>query len=402
MKRKEHVLRSEGGEENPEAKAALKASDIRTALGGNRVNNVAEPALPSRKQRSTNTLQRSLPNRSVPSHIDTRPAISKTSSSSIRCGIVLAAGEGKRLRPFIRRLRGDALPKQYVNFLGTRSMLENTFRRAEKMISPEHLFTVVSKRHLSHSEPKRQLSGRASGTVVVQPANKDTGPGLLLPLMHLNKRYPDSTVVVFPSDHFIVEEDLFMSHVEMACHVIERDPSSLVVLGMKPNNPEPEYGYILPGGEVDNLASFTIRKVLRFVEKPQSQIARELIMGGGLWNTMVMVFKAKTLLELVRLVSPALYRSFERIGNAVGSRREREVVEAVYQRLESVNFSRGLMEPFMRQQPVSLLVLPVRGVFWSDWGSEQRIVSTLPETSYLDRSRQSLEHRQVKNACTAL
>jgi len=302
-----------------------------------------------------------------------------TSSSSIRCGIVLAAGDGKRLQPFVRQLRGDALPKQYVNVMGNHSMLEHTFRRAEKLISRERLFTVVSKDHLSHSVPRRQLATRASGTVVVQPANKETGPGLLLPLTHLHKRYSDSTVVIFPSDHFAMEADLFMSHVEMACQVVERDPSSLVLLGMEPDNPEPEYGYILPGGEVevDNAAPFSVRKVLRFVEKPQTQIAQELILGGGLWNTMVMVFKAKTLLELVRRVAPILHLSFERIGNAVGSRCEREVVEEVYQCLEAVNFSRGLLEPITREPCCSLLVMTVRGVIWSDWGSEQRIVRVL-------------------------
>jgi len=327
--------------------------------------------------------------------------MSKTASSPIRCGIVVAAGDGKRLRPFVHRLRGDALPKQYVNFLGTRSMLEHTFRRAERLISPERLFTVVSKRHLTHSEPRRQVSNRASGTVVVQPANKETGPGLLLPLMHLYKRYADSTVVIFPSDHFIAREDLFMRHVEMACDVVERDRSCMVLLGMEPNKPEPEYGYILPGREIDHFAPFSVRKVLRFVEKPETRIAQELIMGGGLWNSMVMVFKAKTLLELVYRVAPALYRSFERIRKVLGSRHEREVVEEVYQHLESVNFSRGLMEPFTREQPSSLLVLPVRGVFWSDWGSEQRIESTLPKVSYLDQTYQSPENRQ-KNAVTRI
>ena len=231
----------------------------------------------------------------------------KGSDASVRCGIVLAAGEGKRLQRFIHKLRGDSLPKQFVNFIGTRSMLEHTFHRAERLLSPEHLFTVVSRNHVGHPEVARQLSKRANGTIVVQPENKETGPGILLPLMHLYKRYPDSTVVIFPSDHFIVEENLFMSQVEMACHVVEREPSCLVLLGMEPNEPEPEYGYILPGGEVDNLAQFRVRKVLRFVEKPETRSARELMMGGWLWNNMVIVFKVKTLLELVHRVAPILH-----------------------------------------------------------------------------------------------
>ena len=71
--------------------------------------------------------------------------------------------------------------------------------------------------------------------IVEQPDNRDTGPGLLLPLAHLYKRYPDSTVVVFPSDHFILEEDLFMVYVDQAFRVVEQDPAKVVLLGINPS-----------------------------------------------------------------------------------------------------------------------------------------------------------------------
>ncbi len=150
------------------------------------------------------------------------------SATLVRCGIVLAAGEGKRLQPFVQRLRGDYLPKQYVRFIGTRSMLEHTFQRAEKVISPQHIFTVVSQGHLVYPEVRRQILSRPPDTVVVQPMNKETGPGVLLPLMHVFKRFPDATVAIFPSDHFISEEELFMSHVELAFRVVERYPSYMM------------------------------------------------------------------------------------------------------------------------------------------------------------------------------
>ena len=156
----------------------------------------------------------------------------------VRCGIVLAGGNGKRLAPFIRQIRADDLPKQYVNLSGSRSMLEHTFHRAEKLISPERLFTVVGRNHLEYPEARRQLLARPKGTIVVQPENKETAPGLLLPLMHLYKGYPTSTVAVFPSDHFIVEEDLFMLHVQRAFRVVEQDASRLVLLGVEPSSPE--------------------------------------------------------------------------------------------------------------------------------------------------------------------
>jgi mannose-1-phosphate guanylyltransferase len=107
-----------------------------------------------------------------------------------RCGIVLAAGEGMRLRPFIRRLKGKDLPKQYINFIGTRSMLEHTFHRVGTPIPPDRLFTVVARDHLTYPEVCRQLSDRPEGRVILQPENKETGPGILLPLIHADKFYP--------------------------------------------------------------------------------------------------------------------------------------------------------------------------------------------------------------------
>ena len=291
----------------------------------------------------------------------------------VRCGIVLAAGEGKRLQPFVLKLRGDFLPKQYVRLLGSWSMLEQTFHRAEKLIKPERLFTVVNRYHLNHPDVRQQLLSRAPGTVVIQPANKETGPGILLPLMHVYKRHPGALVAVFPSDHFIVEEDLFMDHVEVAFRAVERNSSSLVLLGTQPHEPEPEYGYIIPGRE----AHPGVSEVLQFVEKPPPEVALKLIEQGGLWNTMVTVFKVKTFLDLVRRADPRMYDSFDQIFQAIGTAQETDAINEVYRRMETVNFSKGLLAKFAADDGARLLVLAVRGVRWSDWGSERRITTAL-------------------------
>jgi mannose-1-phosphate guanylyltransferase len=157
------------------------------------------------------------------------------------CGIVLAGGEGKRLQPLIHRLRGDILPKQFVNFVGDGSVLEHTFLRAEKLIPSDRIFTVANWAHLKCPEVRRQISSRPRGSVVVQPDNKDTGPGLLLPLM---------------------------SHVYLAYRAVERDPSRLVLLGIELDTPEPEYGYILPGEKLKTMVCLGAFTISRFIEKP--------------------------------------------------------------------------------------------------------------------------------------
>jgi mannose-1-phosphate guanylyltransferase len=302
-----------------------------------------------------------------------------------RCGIVLAAGDGNRLRPFVEKLRGCAIPKQYVNFIGKRSMLEHTFSRAQKMIPAERLFTVVSESHVRHPEVARQLSSWPMVSIVEQPDNRDTGPGLLLPLMHLYKRYCDSTVVVFPSDHFILEEDLFMVYVDQAFRIVEQDPAKVVLLGINPSEAEPEYGYIVPGKKLHGSSVIGTREVSRFIEKPDRDVARDLVSSGGLWNTLVMVFKAKTFLNTVSRITPLLYNSFERIWRAVGTPSLKDLVKEVYQQMPPVNLSKGLLELLPLERPPALCVLPVRGIHWSDWGSEERIIRVLENTGYAGR-----------------
>src|SRR5215470_8411867 len=259
-------------------------------------------------------------------------------------GIVLAAGEGKRLQPYVQEIRGEVLPKQYVNLIGRRSMLEHTFNRAEKLIPAKQILTVVSRRHLLRADVCRQLASRPRETLIVQPANKETGPGILLPLMFIYKRCPQAIVAVFPSDHFVLEENRFMSHVDLAVQAAKHDPSRIILLAIEPHEPETEYGYVVPDKNVTELCRFGTRRVSALVEKPRTELASELMMAGGLWNTMTMVFKVDTLLQLVRRVHPVVYFDFCRILKALGTREEQSTIDEVYQNLEPANFSKQILE----------------------------------------------------------
>ena len=298
-------------------------------------------------------------------------------SSADRWGIILSGGSGTRLRDLVYRKRADYLPKQYLNFIGKRSMLEHTLHRAEKLIPAQKLLTVIAKEHLQFDEVRRQIAWRPQECIIIQPENKDTGPGILLPLMHLYKRSPDAIVTLFPSDHFILEENLFMRHVERAFRIVQTDGSRIVLLGMEANEPDPEYGYIVPGERLDNPEVDECRTVEMFVEKPSTEAAKKIIRKNALWNTLVLVVTCKTLLQAIKHATPKLYRSFEPIQDAIGTADEQQVIERVYQKLPSVNFSKGVLEMLSYTNRQDLRVLPVRGVTWSDWGISDRLSSTL-------------------------
>lgn len=310
-----------------------------------------------------------------------------------RCGIVLAGGKGGGLRAFVHYLKGSTLPKQYVNFIGTRSMIEHTLDRAERLIRRECLMTVVTRDHLGHPEVQRQLANRRWETVVVQPDDRDTGPGIVLSLMHLRKRCPGATVAVFPSDHFILEEELFMSQVGMAFYLVESNPATLVLLGIEPEPPDEDYPYILTDGEADGLAPSGARNVRLLVEQPRDALAEDLAAYSGLWNTMTMVFNVDTIFDLIRRFSPLLYDTFQNIEKALGTRAERPAVEHAYRRLRPASFSREVLERCALLNPAQVSVLPVAGVFWSDWGSEPRILNSLKKTGYLGRLQKTADNR---------
>jgi mannose-1-phosphate guanylyltransferase len=305
-------------------------------------------------------------------------------SSADRWGIILSGGNGTRLRDLVYRRRTDYLPKQYLNFIGKRSMLEHTFQRVEKLIPAQKLLVVIAKEHLQFDEVRHQIASRPRECIVIQPENKDTGPGILLPLMHLYKRYPDAIVALFPSDHFILEEDLFMQHVDRAFRAVESDGSRIVLLGIEPNEPDPEYGYMVPGETIDDRELDEVRKVEMFVEKPSTEATKKIIRRGALWNTLVLVVRCKILLQAIQRATPELYHSFDPIQHAIGTADEQRVIEEVYHKLPSLNFSRGVLEVLSFEHRQALVVLPVPGVTWSDWGTNNRLLSMLRQLGASD------------------
>jgi mannose-1-phosphate guanylyltransferase len=145
---------------------------------------------------------------------------------------------------------------------------------------------------------------------------------------------------------------------------------------MEPTSADPEYGYIVPGERIENSVLGSLRSVEIFMEKPPTVVARKIIGRGALWNTLILICRCKTLLNAIQSTTPELHRSFQPILKAIGTADEQRVVEWVYRRLPSLNFSKGILELLSVQYRPALVVLPVQGVTWSDWGTTARLFST--------------------------
>jgi mannose-1-phosphate guanylyltransferase len=285
--------------------------------------------------------------------------------------IVLAGGEGRRLRPLMERWFGEHRPKQYCTFVGGRSMLWHTVGRAEQLSGAERMLIVAADHH--EALLTECLAPRHLGRIVFQPRNRDTAPGIFLPLAQIMAREPTATVVILPSDHFVAPEPAFLEAVRRAAMVAAHLPGKVILVGARPDSEETEYGWIEPGEPVGRLGGYPIRKVAGFCEKPDETSVRQLVNAGGLWSTMVIAARCQALWDLGWRCFPAMMPHFEHLMAHFGTDQERPVLESIYTALPAMNFSAQLLQ----RVPGSLLVMELGDVTWSDWGSERRIVETL-------------------------
>lgn len=285
--------------------------------------------------------------------------------------IILAGGEGERVRRMIERWLGCRCPKQYCAFVGTRSMFQHTVDRAACLSPPDHIVAVVAQAH--RPQVLRQLAGRRVGPVLFQPVNRDTMAGVFLPLAYVRATDPTAVVVLFPSDHFINPEERFLTVVRHAAHVARRFPTRLVLLGVQPDRLELEYGWIERDQVIEESPDQPVHTVRSFLEKPDMAQADAALRKGALWNTLVLAASVDALWQAGRRCAPDIMMRFEVLTRAIGSSREGHVLSEIYQDMPSQNFSSELLERI----PNQVAVMELTGVLWSDWGKPGRIAETL-------------------------
>jgi mannose-1-phosphate guanylyltransferase len=285
--------------------------------------------------------------------------------------IILAGGEGERLRPMVQRWLGRYKPKQYCTFVGTRSMFQHTLDRADQITTPDRKVTVIAKAHYEDALP--QLAGRQAGKLILQPRNLDTAAGIFLALAHVRAQDPNATVFILPSDHFIHPEEQFVQMVRSAVRAAEQLRHWIFLLGVAPENAEAEYGWIIPGARLGWIDGHRVHASKSFLEKPRLEKCREAMEDGALWNTLILVAKVETLWTLGWRCLPDMMPLFEVYGEVIGTSEEQDMLKAIYELLPAHNFSKDLLECV----PAQVAVLELSNVHWCDWGNADRIVSTL-------------------------
>lgn len=274
-----------------------------------------------------------------------------------RAALIMAGGKGERFWPKSRA----RLPKQFLPLTDDqRTLIQLTVERVLKLVDVSDVYVVTNEGY--RAQVLDQLPELPRENVICEPVGRNTAPCIGLGAERMAKRYgeQDAVMLVIPSDHLVRDERAFVDTLAHAFEAAE-EGKTLVTIGIVPDRPETEYGYIQfrPGDDENGACG-----VERFVEKPHAELARAYLSSGDyLWNSGMFVWKVSTILSAIREYLPDIGEKLEQIGEAMGTTRYESVLKKIFATMRSISIDYGVME-----KASSIRVL--KGDFgWDDVGS---------------------------------
>ena len=272
-------------------------------------------------------------------------------------GLIMAGGVGSRFWP----MSTEEKPKQFLDILGLgKSLLQLTFERLNKQIPAEQIYILTNKSYFSLV--KEHLPMLRDEQIICEPQRKNTAPCILYAALKIQKLNPNSTLVISPSDHLILQEDRFHEQLDIAVNEAQQD--KLLTLGIHPTRPDVGYGYIEFDSSINRNAG-QVANVIQFREKPQLDQAKEFINTGNFyWNAGIFIWKTSTILSAFEEYQPELYQLFQ--GISIGSSTEISELEKAFSECQDISIDYAILE---KSDRISVVLTDFD---WSDlgtWGS---------------------------------
>jgi mannose-1-phosphate guanylyltransferase / mannose-6-phosphate isomerase len=208
---------------------------------------------------------------------------------------ILCGGAGSRLWPVSRELH----PKPFIRLADGQSLLQKAWLRGVVQPDVVETLTVTNRELFFKTEDEyREVAGTRykdlANSFILEPFGRNTAPAIAAAALQVAASHgEDALLLVLAADHLITDQPAFARAVAQAMRLAAQ--GKLVTFGIQPETPETGYGYIEADGNT----------VLRFVEKPSLEKAREyMACGNYLWNSGMFCFSAGTMLREMQLHCP--------------------------------------------------------------------------------------------------
>ena len=278
--------------------------------------------------------------------------------------VIICGGAGTRLWPVSR----EAHPKPLIRLADGQSLVQKTFLRCAQLRDVRRVLTVTSRdTYLPIKAACAEVNAGATRvSFLLEPSARNTTAAIAAAALWVRHHHgADVVMLVLPADHLIEPQSEFARAVESARHAAEK--GSIVTFGIKPTGPETGYGYI----EYERASELApgVHQVRRFVEKPQLEVARQLVDSGDyLWNSGMFCFTAGTILAEIAAFAPDVLAQVEKAvaaGSLVDGSDNSclELDEAAFAQVRSISVDYAVMEQSSR-----VAVVP-SSMQWSDIGS---------------------------------
>ena len=288
--------------------------------------------------------------------------------------VIIAGGKGTRFWPLSRSQR----PKQLLKILSPKSLIEETADRVLPLTGRSQTLVVTIAEQLAPL--RKELSRLPKDNFLAEPMGRNTAPCIGLAALEVLRRDREGIMIVLPADHWVADANAFRRTLKKAVELaVNHD--RLVTIGIRPAYPETGYGYILKSQRLSGKAGGY--RVKKFREKPKLALAQRLIRQGSLWNSGIFVWRAATLLDLMKRYQPEIAQGLERIKQSAGGKplaastsRLRQTIAEEYQKMPSVSIDVAVMEPASAEGKVLTLDADFG---WSDIGSWAAVHRMLPQ-----------------------
>jgi len=265
--------------------------------------------------------------------------------------VIMAGGSGTRFWPASRK----KFPKQFLPLVSEKSLLEETFERAQKIAHKQNILIFTSQ---DKTALVRSMLKLPSSQVIGEPCGRNTAPCAIWAAGIICRKDPKGILSLLPADHHIGKPKVFVAAMKAAYRAAHVSGMP-VTLGLKPKGPHTGYGYLERRDAYEKIGSYSIFKLKRFLEKPKLAAAKRFVASKKyFWNAGIFVWSASRLLEAAKRYQPEAFRMTQKIGP------KNKPTKLFFSKIPAISIDYGLMEHLGG----NILTLPV-DMDWNDVGS---------------------------------